>query len=88
MTGLDNMRALAAKSPAMVGRVRVANGKCKSLVGERARLVRAIVTYGGTTYARGTLCKVSGTWRGVFHLDFDDGGYVRHVDRSAFTVVG
>lgn len=72
----------------MVGRVRVAKYKCKSLVGERARLVRAIVTHGGTTYARGTLCRISGTWRGVFHLDFEDGGYVRHVDRRLFTVIG
>lgn len=66
--------------------------KAKELVGTYVKLLRDLRTNGGETFKAGTIMKVHGTWRGVFHLSATEpvNGCtpgIRMVRRSSFCPV-
>ncbi len=59
----------------------------RALVGCRVKLLREVATTGGRLFPAGVEATVGQTWRGMFHLDFSDGGCIRNVSRNAFEVL-
>lgn len=55
-------------------------------MGRRVVLVKRLRTNGGIACEIGAAATVSGTWRGMYHLDVLEVGHVRMVDRGCFRV--